>query len=70
MIRTLDIRRGERWTSGRLPLHMAAATIGHCRPARPRRRIRFWRIMAWVAVLPNIAAIAMIAAITLLRWGL
>ena len=67
MIRSLDIRHGERWTNGRLPLHMAATTIGHCRPVRPRRRICFLCVVAWAALLPSILAWVYIAVIVLRR---
>lgn len=67
MIRSLDIRPAERWTPGRLPLHIALVT------PEPQRRPRFcapWKIAAWLALMPTISVLALIAAWRLLRWGL
>src|SRR5712671_6359748 len=55
------------WTAGRVALHMAEVTIGHCQPAHPRSRLCFWRIMTWIAVLPSIAVLSLRAALYLLR---
>ncbi len=67
MIRSLDIRPGERWTAGRVALHMATATT--FAPSK-RCRWRLWHFLAISWLLPSIVALSLIAALTLLRRGL
>lgn len=67
-IRSLDIRPGERWSSGRVALHMAAATV--FMPPKPRRRFSLLRAAVWCALLPSVFALALVAALGILRRGL
>lgn len=68
MIRSLDIRRGERWTAGRVAIHMALATHPQSAfPKAPKRLCAPWKVVAWVAILPSIGALSVRAALALLR---
>ena len=66
MIRSLDIRRGERWTSGRVSYHMALATLSNTALPKPaKRRHRLWHFVAVAYLLPSGAALAVIASLKL-----
>lgn len=67
-IRSLDIRPKEAWTPGRVALHMAATTLPALRERKPAP-IFTWRLIAYLAVLPTVAATAAIVAYRLFRWG-
>jgi hypothetical protein len=71
MIRSLNIRPGERWTGGRVALHMALATSPEPTLRRPKpRRSRLWHLVAVAYLVPPGAALAMVAALWILRRGL
>lgn len=70
-IRSLDILRGERWTPGRVAIHMAHATEPATALPRPRRLPRrLWRLVAWAGLMPSGMALSAIVALWLLRHGL
>jgi hypothetical protein len=70
-VRSLDIRPGEAWTPGRLPFHIALATLNNTAlPKPPKRRPRLLHYIAWAYLMPSGAALATIAALKLLIWGL
>ena len=71
MIRSLDILPGERWTPGRVAIHMALASAPEAtlRAHRPRGR-RLWRYLAVAYITPSAFALAVIAALWILRRGL
>ncbi len=68
-IRSLDIKPRERWTTGRLPLHMAEAMSVGMRRTAPRR-FRLWHFVLWAMLTPSGIALAIIAAWQILRRGL
>ncbi len=93
MIRSLDIRKGERqsdpllytapvkivappaiWLLDVPPKHRTALHIAettrHGTRERTRRRWRVWHLVAWAALTPSVAALAIIAAWQILRRGL
>jgi hypothetical protein len=69
-IRSLDIRRGEKWSTGRVALHMALATAPDAILARPKRRFRLWHFLAVAYLVPACAAMAIVGAWGILHWGL
>ena len=73
MIESLDIKRGARWTPGRLVYHMALATLNNTalpKPPKPKWARKMLHYIGWMYLLPSGAALAMIAALKLLMWGL
>jgi len=60
----------ERWSKGRLAIHMAGATAQGMRAPPPRRLCLPWRAMLWVSGLPVLAAASAVVAWRMLRWGL
>lgn len=69
-IRSLDIRRGERWTPGYVAIHMALATAPATTLPKRKRRWRLWHYLALSWLSPSIMALSVIAALALLRRGL
>ena len=68
MIRSLDIRKGERYTPGRVALHMALATAPEATLARPKpRRSRLWNWLAALYLLPPAVAVMVGVSLWLLR---
>ena len=69
-IRALDIRKGERWTPGRVAIHIAMTTQPDATLLRPKRRWRIWRYIAGTFFVPSAAALAIVMAWQILRRGL
>lgn len=71
MIRSLDIRRGEQPLDGRrLAIHMAQATAPEATLLRPKPRWGILHAIGVLYVLPSGAALAVVAALWILRRGL
>jgi hypothetical protein len=66
-IRSLDIRRGEAWTPGRISLHMAMATAPDATLVKQKHNWRLWRWLlgGWL-ILPAFA-VSVGLALLLLR---
>lgn len=61
----------DRWSAGRVAIHMATATAPEPTLMRPRRRYsRLWRYVALAYLTPPAAAVAVVAALWILRRGL
>jgi hypothetical protein len=54
----------------RLALHMLDAGAKSSRPKPPKRRYRLLHYLGWACLVPSAAALAMIAALKILMWGL